>query len=720
LQKLKNRKSISTFAVVAALLLSITAPAFGAPVKKTPIQLKSPTSIVVTPLAPGGDFKVEWTGVSGEASSYTVYTVSVYDAGGRLPQGSKFESATSGIKFTKSPNTTYRVTVQAISTNTSLYANSPESGKYSVTTYQSTYATTWNDNCPPSGSGTCTLANSGGASTYTTGSTVSIPTTAPTADGYTFNSWNTAADGSGATVNNSYAPGPSYGNKNFYAKWAAVNIIWNHNGGASVTPGPSAYTEGSSIGSLPATTKKAGYTFSGWFVDPTFITGSAIDNTYVPSPFGLVTFYAKWTPIRPVCGNNGLRSSGGSGPCQVGDIGPGGGIIFLLPSSQYNSTGKYFEFAGANAGSGRYGLCSADIWVGTSWAVGQGKNNTDLLLANSLCSAPSYLASAASAASNYTSNGFNDWYLPSFEELVQAKLNLATSVAEAALLGINVSDSQKYVGDYDYLASSEYSANSSAWVDFGIYTQSQSSLFNCGNNWVDPPVSGWPRCSDYKPGTHFVRAVRSAYFTNASYAIGDPGPGGGTIYYYDSVGFNCGATFSPTGSPTNGLCHYLEVAPNEWVGAGLSDPQITWATNVNNNQSTIVTGAVGTDIGTGLQNSINIEAQTGNVAGTSAAVAARAYNGGSKSDWYLPSKDELNELCKYASNQTTGNTTVICSAGVPFKAGFTVDPDPNYWSSSQDTTNHAQALYQWFENGTMPLSAGKNNPSIFVRPIRAF
>jgi hypothetical protein len=213
-----------------------------------------------------------------------------------------------------------------------------------------------------------------------------------------------------------------------------------------------------------------------------------------------------------VCGNDGLRASGGSGPLQVGDLGSGGGIVFLLPTSQYNTTGKYFDFAGANAGSGRYGLCSATVAVGTSWAVGQGKSNTDLLLGNSLCSAPTYSASAASAASSYSSNGLNDWYLPSREELVQAKLNLATSVAEAALLGINVSDSQKYVSDYNYLASSEYSFNSSACIDFGIYTQSQWELFNCGNNWEDPPVSGWPRCSDYKPGLHFARDVRSAYF----------------------------------------------------------------------------------------------------------------------------------------------------------------------------------------------------------------
>jgi hypothetical protein len=29
----------------------------------------------------------------------------------------------------------------------------------------------------------------------------------------------------------------------------------------------------------------------------------------------------------------------------IGDIGPGGGIIFITPSTEGNSTGKYFEAA---------------------------------------------------------------------------------------------------------------------------------------------------------------------------------------------------------------------------------------------------------------------------------------------------------------------------------------------------------------------------------------
>jgi hypothetical protein len=349
--------------------------------------------------------------------------------------------------------------------------------------------------------------------------------------------------------------------------------------------------------------------------------------------------------------------------------------------------------------------------------VGQGKNNTDLLLGNSLCSAPSYLASAASAASNYTSNGFNDWYLPSFEELVQAKLNLATSVAEAALLGINVSDSQKYVGDYDYLASSEYSENSSAWVDFGIYTQSQSSLFNCGANWDNPPVSGWPRCSDYKPGTHFVRAVRSAYF------VGGTGPGGGIIFYYDSVGFNCGVGFISTGSPTGGLCHYLEVAPDGWKGSGGDLPAV-WAYSPNKDIS--VSGITdegspnnsSTGIGLGYKNSNLIVAQGND--NTTAAGAARAYAGGSLSDWYLPTTAELTLLCQW-NRGVPQDVTTVCTGGSlnspTYGASMAGFGSFYYWSSSEESAGWAWC--QNFGDGTQ-LQGFKDYSSNYVRPVRAF
>ncbi len=110
---------------------------------------------------------------------------------------------------------------------------------------------------------------------------------------------------------------------------------------------------------------------------------------------------------------------------------------------------------------------------------------------------------------------------------------------------------------------------------------------------------------------------------------------------------------------------------------------------------TTLSGADGTEIGTGNQNTIDI------VTGcTTAGIAAKlcydlALNG--YSDWYLPSKDELNKL--YLNRAAIG--------------GFT---DNDYWSSTEDNSGFARI--QNFSNG-YPSYGLKNHPT-YVRAIRAF
>jgi hypothetical protein len=172
--------------------------------------------------------------------------------------------------------------------------------------------------------------------------------------------------------------------------------------------------------------------------------------------------------------------------------------------------------------------------------------------------------------------------------------------------------------------------------------------------------------------------------------VGDTGPGGGKIFYVASTVFT---QVGATGSMCTTTCKYLEAAPNTWSG-GSTDPTITWSAPLN--QTSAVTGA-GTVIGTGYQNSLDIVAQSGNLAATSAAVAARAYTGGSKNDWFLPSKDELAQL--YAQKTSVGG----------FVEGV-------YWSSSEYDAN--SAWFQFFGNGYQNTN-GKGAAG-YVRPVRAF
>jgi len=171
----------------------------------------------------------------------------------------------------------------------------------------------------------------------------------------------------------------------------------------------------------------------------------------------------------------------------------------------------------------------------------------------------------------------------------------------------------------------------------------------------------------------------------AVYAVGDVGPGGGVVFYVHSSG-----TFASPGSDCNTNCKYLEVAPSG------GEAILTWATGANQT-SAVPAGATAAVIGSGMANTNAIEAQAGNVAASSAAVYAYEYSNNGKSDWHLPSKDELNEL--YGKRIAVG--------------GFAT---ADYWSSSEDFAY--SAWYQNFAFGGQFSDIKSYN--FRVRPVRAF
>ena len=184
------------------------------------------------------------------------------------------------------------------------------------------------------------------------------------------------------------------------------------------------------------------------------------------------------------------------------------------------------------------------------------------------------------------------------------------------------------------------------------------------------------------------------------------------FYVHASGTFNCGVAFTST-------CKYLEVAPSGWnTGA---DPQKMWAVTAHQssdiatiaNDSSAYNNALG--IGLGYKNSIAIVNQGNDT--TTAAGAARAYAGGSQSDWYLPTTAELNLLCQWARNVaqsvTTACTGGTLNTGTGASGGFSAD---YYWSSSEGAVDGAWGRN--FLNGNQGNGA-KSNP-YYVRPVRAF
>ena len=226
--------------------------------------------------------------------------------------------------------------------------------------------------------------------------------------------------------------------------------------------------------------------------------------------------------------------------------------------------------------------------------------------------------------------------------------------------------------------------------------------------------------------------AHTAYDIIPSYNLGDTGPGGGLIYYADLSGFSCGTTYSSTGSPAGGLCHYLEVAPYGWNGG--DDPAKVWAvggnqsldiSEITNDANSAIPYNNALGVGLGYKNSIAIVTQNGAYNASSnnyAAGAARAYTGGSKSDWYLPTTAELNLLCQWDYGVARSVTTLCTPGGgirnsATFGAGSAGISVAYYLSSSEQQWNFA--WLQLLDAGRNQSVVGKGS-AMSVRPIRAF
>jgi len=183
--------------------------------------------------------------------------------------------------------------------------------------------------------------------------------------------------------------------------------------------------------------------------------------------------------------------------------------------------------------------------------------------------------------------------------------------------------------------------------------------------------------------------------TGGTCAVGETGPGGGVVFYVAT------SNFTSTGSDCGTACKYLEVAPSDHSST------VIWCSDTGSSLGVTATG-----IGSGMSNTTTADSTC-----TSGAIQVAAdYTNSGRSDWYLPSKDELNELCKYAKNtgQAAGGATQ-CSGGADAAVrGFTVT---NYWSSSEDSA--VTAWQHSFFDGSRGANS-KFHPTNHVRVVRAF
>lgn len=290
--------------------------------------------------------------------------------------------------------------------------------------------------------------------------------------------------------------------------------------------------------------------------------------------------------------------------CRIGDTGPNGGVVFITPSTAGNSSGWYFE---ARVGRATYNEafgCGTTPLDTTGSAIGDGPSNTAKILY--ICGANSLVGRLSSAIA--LNDADKAWFLPSSGELREMLRNINILKGTTANYGQFWSSTAS--GNDAMFASSSGDVSArprNAPFDFAIIAAFKPDLSRV-------LVTDKPR----------------------TYAVGDIGPAGGRVFITPST-------------PGNSTGKYFEIAPTNWSGTELGErfvinnTQVAWS--CPDYLSSSLPGTQ-TAIGTGRTNTDLMIQKCASYTGVLKFAPREAvnYRGGGRSDWFVPSKDELREV----------------------------------------------------------------------------
>ena len=533
-------------------------------------------------------------------------------------------------------------------------------------------------------------------------------------DGYTFGGWNTLADGTGTD----HPPNTTFdmpaANLTLHAIWNIESFTLSFDGNGAVAgdvPAPGTYEFGQMV-TVPGNTGD----LRGPYVENPVITqrfttwNTAADGTGTDHPAGTtfemgatnLTLYAQWTTDAGV----------------LGKIGPAGGYVFYDQGGVANGW-RWLEAAPEDQSAGMNWSNVGDATIGqinTGLAWG---NDNSVRIVNQ----QAHTGSAAQLSLDYELNGYNDWFLPTIEALIEMNNTLhnntiggpwganywgtdETGATTALARNMPNNLNQSLIKDGNNLrvrAVRAFSTIEPSYSRVFLENGADSGTALQELRFYEPGINtgtaaergdlvragfgftGWNTAADGSGASYIVNEalpimgtdnlVLHARWYNA-YAPGDIGPAGGRIFYDKGV-------------VTDGW-RFMEAASADTELINRS-----WGTTAN---------LIGTlaAIGDGLSNTTAIVTNLGdyNTGDYAARLAVDLVFDG-YADWFLPSQSELIEM--YQRLRVEQDV-----------AGFV---NAHYWSSTEDTADNAWT--KSFNTGADD-SYIKTNALIRVRAARRF
>ncbi|MDR1932923.1 MAG: DUF1566 domain-containing protein [Spirochaetales bacterium] len=99
---------------------------------------------------------------------------------------------------------------------------------------------------------------------------------------------------------------------------------------------------------------------------------------------------------------------------KIGEEGPAGGIVFYDRGESGSDGWRYLEGMPGSIGKAEWGLYGKTIGT-TGTGIGDGKKNTELIV--EACKKAGETGTAAQLCDAFSLNGYEDWFLPSTDEL---------------------------------------------------------------------------------------------------------------------------------------------------------------------------------------------------------------------------------------------------------------------------------------------------------------